>query len=153
MFCNRLVYFFAIWFIVYFFSLIFLFFGLFLVLFEDILRQVSAVFTVMIYVWLRRFKENLSKILDSLLFSASLFQQIVLPRRISTLQPLTCHIIYFFNARPYLGFETEILIRDMVCSDSDEESARNPNNVSISPCAYLKVQGTNSFKCNEGNVI
>jgi len=44
----------------------------------------------------------------------------------------------FFNARPYLGYETEILIRDMVCSESEEESVRNPNDVSISPCAYLR---------------
>jgi len=42
------------------------------------------------------------------------------------------------NARPYLGYETEILIREMVCSESEEESMRNPNDVSISPCAYLR---------------
>jgi len=42
------------------------------------------------------------------------------------------------NARPYLGYETEILIRGMVCSESDEKSVRNPNNVSISPYAYLR---------------
>jgi len=42
------------------------------------------------------------------------------------------------NARPYLGYETETLIRDMVCSESDEESMRYPNDVSISPCAYLR---------------
>ena len=72
----------------------FVFFGLFFVFFKDILRQVSAVFPAMIYVWFRRFKENLSKLLDSLLFLASLFQYIVVPIRINTLQPLTCHIIY-----------------------------------------------------------
>jgi len=60
----------------------------------------------MIYVWFRRFKENLSKFLDSLLFLASLFQHIVVPTRINTLQPLTCHVIYFLNARPYLGSVT-----------------------------------------------
>jgi len=92
----------------------------------------------MIYVWFRRFKENLCKLLDTLLFLASLFQHIVVPTRIITLQPLTCHIIYFLNARPYLGYETENLIRDIICSESDEESVRNPNNVSISPCAYLR---------------
>jgi len=102
------------------------------------LRQVSAVFPAMIYVWFRHFKENLSKLLDTLLFLASLFQHIVVPTRITTLQPLTCHIIYFLNARPYLGYETEILIREMVCSESEEESMRNPNDVSISPCAYLR---------------
>jgi len=42
------------------------------------------------------------------------------------------------NARPYLGYETGILSRDMVCSESDEKSVRNPNNVSISPYAYLR---------------
>jgi len=92
----------------------------------------------MMYVWFRRFKENLSKLLDSLLCLASLFQHIVVPTRISTLQPLTCHIIYFLNARPYVGYEIENLIRDIICSESDEESVRNLNNVSISPCAYLR---------------
>jgi len=43
------------------------------------------------------------------------------------------------NARPYLGYETEILIRDMVCSESDEKSVRNPNDFSFSPCAYLRM--------------
>jgi len=95
-------------------------------------------FPAMIYVWFRRFEENLSKLLATLLFLASLFLYIVVPTRISTLQPLTCHIIYFLNARPYLGYETEILLGDMVCSESDEESMRNPNDVSISPCAYLR---------------
>ena len=95
-------------------------------------------FPAMIYVWFRRFKENLSKLLDTLLILASLFQYIVVPTRISTLQPLTCHTIYFLNARLYLGYQTEILIRDMVCSESDEESVRNPNDASISRCAYLR---------------
>jgi len=44
----------------------------------------------------------------------------------------------FLNARLYLGYETEISIRDMVCSESDEESVINPNDVSISLCAYLR---------------
>jgi len=85
----------------------------------------------MIYVWFRRFKENRSKLLDCLLFLASLFQHIVVPKRISTLEALTCHIIDFLNARPYLGYETKILMRDMICSESDEESVRDPNDVSI----------------------
>ena len=95
-------------------------------------------FSAMIYVWFWRFGENLSKLLDSPLFLASLFQNVVAPTRISTLQPLTCHAIYFLNARPYSGYETEILIRDMVCFESDEESVRNINDVSISPCAFLR---------------
>ena len=114
------------------FLLVYLFiFCLFLFFFEDILRQVSAVFPAMIYVWFRRFKENRSKLLDCLLFLASLFQHIVVPKRISTLEALTCHIIDFLNARPYLGYETKILMRDMICSESDEESVRDPNDVSI----------------------
>jgi len=45
------------------------------------------------------------------------------------------------------------LVRDMICSKSDVESMRYPNDVSISLCAYFKqVQGTNSFKYNEGNM-
>jgi len=55
--------------------------------------------------------------------------------RTSTLQPLTCHVVDFLNARPYLGNET--LIGDVVSSESDEESTRNPNDVSTSLCAYL----------------
>jgi len=50
---------------------------------------------------------------------------------------LTCNVVDFFNAKPYLGCETETLIRDMVCSESDEESTRNPNDVSKPLCAYL----------------
>jgi len=42
---------------------------------------------------------------------------------------LTCHAVDFMNARPYLGYETKTMIRDMVCSESDEESLRNPNDV------------------------
>jgi len=34
----------------------------------------------------------------------------------------------------------------MVYTESDEESVRNPNDVSISPCAFKKVQGANSFR-------
>jgi len=44
----------------------------------------------------------------------------------------------FFECKTLLGYETENLIRDIICSESDEESVRNPNNVSISPCAYLR---------------
>ena len=53
---------------VYFFSLFFTFL-LILSFFKDILRQVSAVFPAMIYVWFRCFKENISKVLDTLVFS------------------------------------------------------------------------------------
>jgi len=91
--------------VVYFFSLFFTFLFIFS-FFKDILRQVSAVFPAMIYVWFRCFKENISKVLDTLLFLASLFQHIVVPTRITTLQPLTCHVIYFLNAKPYLGSGT-----------------------------------------------
>jgi len=91
---------------------------------------------------------------ESFVFSKSLFRHIVVPKRTSIHQPSTCDVVDFFNTRPHLGYETETLIRDMVCSESDEESMRNLNDVSISPCAYfMKVQVTNSFKYNEGNVI
>jgi len=53
---------------------------------------------------------------------------------------LTWHVVDFLNVRPYLGFETDTLIRDMVCSQSEEESTRNPNGVSISLCAYLSKE-------------
>jgi len=36
-----------------------------------------------------------------------------------------------------ISYGTETLIREMVCSESDEESMRNPNDVSVSLCAYL----------------
>ena len=61
-----------------------------------------------------------------LIFSNSLFQHIVVPTRASTLQPLTCRAVGFLNARPFLSYETETLIRDMVFSESDEESMTNP---------------------------
>jgi len=51
---------------------------------------------------------------------------------------LICHVVGVLNARPYLGYETETLIRDIVCSESDVESVRNPNDVPTSPCAYLR---------------
>jgi len=38
----------------------------------------------------------------------------------------------------HLGYETETLARVMVCSESDDESVRNPHNVSISLCAYQR---------------
>jgi len=43
------------------------------------------------------------------IFSNILFQHIVVPTRTSrpTLQPLTCNVVDFLNARPYLGSETE----------------------------------------------
>jgi len=47
------------------------------------------------------------------------------------LQLLTSHVVEFFNARPYLGYETESLIKVMICSESDEESVRNPNDASL----------------------
>jgi len=53
--------------------------------------------------------------------------------------------------RHYLGYEIDTLIRHMVCSESDEESTRNSNDVSISLCAYLskyRVQ-TNSNITNK----
>jgi len=93
------------------------------------------VFPAIIYVWFRRFKENPIKLLDTLLFFNSLFQHIVVTTRNSTLQPLTCHAVDFFNARLYLDYETETLIRDMVYSESDEVSVTNPNDVSIALCA------------------
>jgi len=52
---------------------------------------------------------------------------------------LTCRAVDFLNARPFLSYETETLIRDMVFSESDEESMTNPKNVSISLCAYLSL--------------
>jgi len=72
----------------------------------------------------------------------SLYQQ----QQVGYLQPLTCHVVDYFNARPCIGNETETLIRVMVYTESDEESVRNPNDVSISPCAFKKVQGANSFR-------
>jgi len=68
----------------------------------------------------------------------------------STLQSLTCHVVDLLNARPYLGYDTETLIRDIVCSESDEKSKRCLN---FTFCLFKQVQGTNSFKYNEGNVI
>jgi len=125
--------FFAIWFVVYF-IVYFLIFWFIFSFFEDVLRQVSAVFPGMIYVWFWRFKENLSKLYYSHLFWARVCPYITLfvPTRTSILQPLTGHVVDFSNARPYFGCETETLIRNMVCSESDDESARNPNYVSIS---------------------
>jgi len=37
--------------------------------FKDVLRQASAVFPAMMYVWFWRFKETLSNLLDSFVFS------------------------------------------------------------------------------------
>ena len=45
------------------------------------------------------------------------------------IQPLKCHGVDFLNARPYFGYEIKTMIRDMFCSESDEESVRNPNDV------------------------
>jgi len=59
--------FFAICFVVYF-IVYFLIFWFIFSFFEDVLRQVSAVFPGMIYVWFWRFKENLSKLYYSHLF-------------------------------------------------------------------------------------
>jgi len=130
------------WFIVYFFIFWFIF-----IFFKDVLRQVSAVFPAMIYVWFWRLKENLSKLLDRLVFSNSLSQHIIVAyQQVGYLQPLTCHVVNYFNARPYIGNETETCIRVMVCAESDEKSVRNPNDVSISPCAFKNVQGANSLK-------
>jgi len=80
--------------------------------------------------------ENPSKLLDSLFIFASLFQHTVVPTRTRALQSLTCHIVDFLHASPYLGHETETSIKDMVRSESDEESMRNPYDVSISLRAY-----------------
>jgi len=86
------------------------------------------VFPAIIYVWFRRFHENPSKLSDTVVLNNSLFQHIVVTRT-SPLQPLTCHVVDFLNARPYLGCESKRLIRNMACSESDEESVRNPNTV------------------------
>ena len=106
-------------------------------------------FPAMIYVWFWRLKENLSKLLDRLVFSNSLSQHNIVAyqqEQVGYLQPLTCYVVDYFNARPYTGNETETCIRVMVCTESDEESVRNPNDVSISPCTFKNVQGANSFK-------
>jgi len=77
LFWNRFIYFFGIWFTGYFFSL-FLYFWFVFSFFKDVLRRVSTVFPAMIYVWFRRFKENLSKLLDSLLLLATVCSKISL---------------------------------------------------------------------------
>jgi len=59
------------------YSLFFIFWFVFS-FFKDVLRQVSTVFPAMIYVWFRRFKENLRKRLDSLLFLATVCSKISL---------------------------------------------------------------------------
>jgi len=79
--------------------------------------------------------ENPTKLLDSLIFSNNLLQHIVVSTGAGALQLFTCHVVNFFNATPNLGYETETLMRDMACFESDEESIRNPNDVSISVCA------------------
>jgi len=65
----------------------------------------------------------------SVVFNNSLFQHIVGTTCTSMIQPLKCHGVDFLNARPYFGYETKTMIRDMFCSESDEESVRNPNDV------------------------
>jgi len=82
-------------------------------------------------------------------FGNSMFQHIIVPMKTSTLQPLTCHVVDFLNARLHLGYDTETLIRDMVCSESDEISKRCLN---FTFYLFKQLQGTNSLKYNEGNV-
>jgi len=62
----------------------------------------------MIYVWFRRFNENLSKPLDSLLFLATVCSKISLHQQeqVGYSTTLTCRVVDFLNARPYLGYET-----------------------------------------------
>jgi len=38
------------------------------------------------------------------------------------------------NARPYLGYETEKVIKEMNCSDSDEESMRKAVSILLRSC-------------------
>ena len=132
LFCNRLVDFFAIWFIVYVLVYFFIFWFIFS-FFEDFYVRYQL-YPLEWYAWFCRFKENLGKLFYSLLFWVRVCPKITLfvPTSTSILQPLTCHVIDFSHARPYLGYETETLIRVVVCSEWDEESVRNPNDVSIS---------------------
>jgi len=47
---------------------------------------------------------------------------------------LRCHVDDFLNARPYLGYETEKVIKEMNCSDSDEESMRKAVSILLRSC-------------------
>jgi len=84
LFFNRLVYFFAIWFIVYCF-------GLFLVF----LKMFHAKYQLCSLQWYMSGFGVLRKIwhaFGSLLFLATVCSNIVVPTRTSTLHPLTCHV-------------------------------------------------------------
>jgi len=89
--------FFSIWFIVYFFI-----FGLFL-LFLKMFQARYQLSRNNIRVCLVLALENASKLLDSLIFSNSLLQHIVVSTGTGVLQPFTCRVVNFLKARPYLS--------------------------------------------------
>jgi len=65
------------------------------------------VFAAIIYDCFGGFKENPSKLLDSLMFLATVCSNMsfIVPTRTNTLQPFTYRVVDFLNSRPYLGYE------------------------------------------------